>query len=277
MAKKNRDEVQTQVDAVLVPTLTLTNHKGLLNNDITESTVFEKDVISSETPIAGNVTIDYSDKDTATVTTTANLTVSFTNLENGAVKHISITKNATNTVSFSGATDVSPRRTLINTSVTAVRYQVANKNGVIFVQAISVDFDFQPDINALDAALTADINALDSSLTALISQVSANQNRAIFEIGEWDMDLDINKFVSYSPLLYASDIKIVSIIIRNNADTEMTQLNASDFAGAQGGFGSILSTGNIKLERVNTGRFDNSLYNATPGYNRGWVTVEYNQ
>ena len=136
MAVNNRVEAQTVVDATLVPTLTLAQHKVMVNDNILNSVVFDKDVIASETPVAGAVTIDFSDKDLATVTTAVDLAVSFTNLENGAVKYLEVTKAAANVISFVGASDMVDFREHINTVETVIVYRVSNKNGSIYVEAL---------------------------------------------------------------------------------------------------------------------------------------------
>lgn len=143
MAVNNRDEAIIEVINALVPTLTLAQHKALLQDEILNSTVFEKDVIASETPSAGTVTIDYSDKDTATVTTAVDLAVSFSNLENGAVKYLEVTKAATNVISFVGAVDCVIYKDLINLLATSVIYRISNKNGVIYVEALTI-----PNVNS---------------------------------------------------------------------------------------------------------------------------------
>jgi len=140
MAKNNRDEAIIVTTAALVPTLTLAQHEVMLNDNVLNSVVFEKDVIASETPAAGAVTIDYEDKDTATVTTAVDLAVSFTNLENGAVKYLEVTKAAANVISFVGAVDKVNFRDYINTVETVVCYRISNKNGVIYAEAL-----FAPD------------------------------------------------------------------------------------------------------------------------------------
>jgi hypothetical protein len=141
MAVNNRDEAKVRVDTVIVPKVNNVNHRGLLNDDILSSIIFRKDVILSETPAGGSVTIDYDNKDLASFTTAVNITISFTNIANGDVKYIALTKNAGNTVSFSGAFDTSPRRAYIDSTITYVVYEVANKNGNIYVRSKSVDDD----------------------------------------------------------------------------------------------------------------------------------------
>lgn len=148
---KNRTELETQVDTDIVATLAIADHRTFLKDELIDSAVLRKDVIASETPGGGTVSINFANKDLATVTTTANLAVSFTGMENGDVKYLAITKNAGNTISFTGATDTSIRRTYINDTALTVIYQVFYKNGVISVQSINIenDLDIQTDwINA---------------------------------------------------------------------------------------------------------------------------------
>jgi len=139
MAVKNRVEIITEVNTKIVPTVTDPILRGLFNDDIVNSAVLRKDVIATETPVAGAVTINYLNKDLALVTTAVNLAVSFTNIENGDVKYLHITKLAVNSISFVGAVDTSPYKAYINTISTIVIYQIFCKNGVIFLNSINID------------------------------------------------------------------------------------------------------------------------------------------
>lgn len=294
MAKKNRDEITTQVNAKIVPTVTNAVHKDLLNNDIVNSVVLEKDVITAQSPAGGNITIDYSDKDTATVVTTSNLTVSFTNIENGAVKYLSITKNAGNTVSFSGATDVSDRKAYINSTETVVVYKVSHKNGNIYVESISVDNDLTAQLNGIESDISdnasdiatnaSDIadNASDIATNASdIADISGGLKKAIVEIGDWNMRLsggDITKTIDLPAGITYANVRRVTALIRNDNNTLASNLTGQPYdAGISdvfGGYAGVLSNNKIHLERANGGFFDNTSYDST-SYNRGWVIVEY--
>ncbi len=138
MAKKNRVEVIARVNTVIVPTVTNALHRGLLNDDLVNSVMFERDVIATETPVAGLVTIDYSNKDTATVITAVNLAVSFSNLENGAVKYLVVTKAAANIISFVGVVNSIEHNSYINSVSISVCYRISSKNGIIYVEALVV-------------------------------------------------------------------------------------------------------------------------------------------
>lgn len=257
MAAQNRDELQTQIDSTFVATLQIADHRNYLKDPQAESLVFRKDVIASQIPAGGSVEIDFSNKDLAKVTTTGNLAVSFTGMENGDVKYLRIQKNAGNTVSFTGATDVSPRRTYINTTVTVVYYRVKNKNNSIFVCAESVDFDWQPDIDAIQ-------NQLD------IIHYKIN-------IGDWDMDTDSQKTIDISSLgIDNSKIEAVDAYILPDISSTVPQPLKGDSNSGSGGLESWLKTGStsITLNRVDGGRFDNTGYDQT-SYNRGWIIIHY--
>lgn len=256
MAKKNRTEALIEVDNALVPTLTLEEHKTLLKDNILNSIVYERDVIASQTPVAGAVTIDYSNKDTATVSTSVNLNVSFNNIENGAVKYLSVTKLATNTVSFSGATDVSPRKAQINTIETLVIYQISHKDGNIYVKAISIDFDFKPDID----------NAIATSLDGLITKV--------INIGDWDMDNTVTLSIAHG--LTLANIRQVEVYVRKDSDAGLypgAVYRLDYYAIINSGYWLTNGT-DVLMFRSDTGTFNSADFNQT-SYNRGWIIIKH--
>ncbi|MCK5613026.1 hypothetical protein KAR91_64735 [Candidatus Pacearchaeota archaeon] len=239
----NRTEAKAAVTAALVPTLQLSGHIELLNDEINESTVFRKDIIASETPAGGNVTIDYADKDLATVTTAVNLAVSFTNLENGDVKYLAITKGATDTLTFAGSTDVSIRKTYIDTIATLVVYQVSNKNGNIYVESINIDND-----------------------------ISGNLLSKIVEIGDWNMTSSATVSVAHG--LDEQKIRSVDVIIRNDAASQTLALQTMDTSGNMEGAPQAIDGTNIQLRRLASGIFTLGFHQNT-SYNRGWITFKY--
>lgn len=238
MAVKNRDESITEVNSKIVPTLTNTTHKNLLNNDILNSVVFRKDVIASEAPATGTVTIDYINKDTATVVITGNLVVSFTNIENGDVKYLAITKQAGNVISFSGATDVSVRKTFINTDITIVVYEVKNKNGNIYVNSINIDND-----------------------------ISGGLLTKILTFSGWNMDTTTSFGVTHG----VTDSKIrtaYASITGTVANIPLIRI----FGGVPGGEISNLGlAGGLLLSRETAGLFDSAAFNNASGF----VVIQY--
>lgn len=136
MAIGNRTETQSVVTSTIVPTVTNSIHRSLLNDTILAGIVFRKDVIGTETPSAGTVTIDFSNKDCATITTAVNISINIGSIQNGDVKYIVLTKALTNTVAFPGSIDYTYWKNEINTIVNYVAYQVLCKDGIVYVQAI---------------------------------------------------------------------------------------------------------------------------------------------
>lgn len=178
---KNRTELETQVDTDIVATLAIADHRTFLKDELIDSAVLRKDVIASETPGGGTVSINFANKDLATVTTTANLAVSFTGMENGDVKYLAITKNAGNTISFTGATDTSIRRTYINATALTVIYQVFYKNGVVSVQSINVQNDLDIQTNWVNASING---AFGATVTQTI-KYRLNKNGSLEITGAW--------------------------------------------------------------------------------------------
>ena len=177
----NRTEVKTQVDTDLIATVALTDLNPFLKDDLIESAIFRKDVIGSETPGGGTVSINFANKDLATVTTTLNLAVSFTGMENGDVKYLAITKNAVNTISFTGATDTSIRRSYINATALTVIYQVFYKNGVISVQSINIENDLDIQTDWINATIDG---GFGGTITETV-KYRINKNGSLEIVGSW--------------------------------------------------------------------------------------------
>ena len=136
----NRTEIKSQVTTKIVPKVTNTVHIDLLNNDVIDNIVVREDIVATETPIGSNVTVDFSDKDLAIITTAVNLTVSISaaNIANGdSAKYIQITKGLGDTVTFSDATDITPDPENVDDNMTLVVYQVVRKNAITYVNAIN--------------------------------------------------------------------------------------------------------------------------------------------
>jgi len=153
MAVKNRVEAIAQVNTKIVPIVTNTIHKDLLNNDILNSTVFRKDVINSTTASGGLATCNFSNTDLITLSLSDSVNISFTGLENGDVKYLYVTKPVAKSVTFSAATEVTPFIKNITDLKTSVLYQIFSKNGLIFIKAI---------VDTLPEAVASDILAANA-------------------------------------------------------------------------------------------------------------------
>jgi len=152
---KNRTELISAVNAQIVPTVTTAIHRALLNNELIDSMVTRKDVILSETATTGNVTVNFSNKDLATISAPDNLTVGFTNIENGDVKYVAITKIAGKTISFASTNDISVRKSFIIASAGLIIYRIECKNNIINACSINIDNDINTTLLSLPTTPTA--------------------------------------------------------------------------------------------------------------------------
>lgn len=107
--------------------------------------------------------------------------------------------------------------------------------------------------------------------------VSGGLNWVTVQIGDWDMDTNATTTVTHG-VTDNKKIRFVSVIIRNDADTEY--YNLETFSAATGLIqGSAFPrqpayVPDMLLSRLTAGIFDDAAFNAT-SYNRGWVTIGY--
>ena len=203
-APYNRTESKTQVTTRLTASVSIAGkHIPLFNTDLLDSLNFRKDVIGATqvitlgTPAA--VTVDFSTRDLAVIDAATNSTdidITINNTANGEdSKYIEITKTATKTVTFAAATDLTTNPAVVDAG-TSVIYQVFEKNGVQFVNAM-----------------------LDTTINAGLST-------KIIEIGDWNMDSTNSIGVAHG--LTLSKIRgIESAIIRDDGDTSYFNIDTS--------------------------------------------------
>jgi hypothetical protein len=249
MAINNRAEAIIVAEDTLVPTLTLIQHKTMLNDNILNSVKFDKDVIASQTPTAGAVTIDYATKDMATVTTAVDLAVSFTNLQNGAVKYLEVTKAAANVISFVGATDMSKNNNWILAN-TVIVYRILNKNSVIYCEALTPEY---PNVYKKEIVNMGSIALAGNYLGGFISLPGM-------------VGVTYDKIRSINAIIYRDDF---------------ARTYDYRYGGTIGTVGILLyidfSLGDPRLEyaTLSGGAFDNTFFNDAAISNRGVITIEY--
>jgi hypothetical protein len=95
----------------------------------------------------------------------------------------------------------------------------------------------------------------------------------ILDIGDWDMDADATVSVAHG-VTYAN-IRHISAMLRNDADTGKYPVGQIDIgvAGLEIYFDTVTST-NVVLARQTGGPFDSTDFDST-SYNRGWITIIY--
>jgi hypothetical protein len=98
----------------------------------------------------------------------------------------------------------------------------------------------------------------------------------VVDIGDWDMDADSAPAVAPTHGLTVSKIRSVSALIRDDAGTGLYDIGIGNTVGTSLLNGSVLINGaNIQLHRVTPGDFDNTSFDTSSSYNRGFVTIIY--
>jgi hypothetical protein len=223
----NRTEFKSEVDNNISSIVTIAKHKTTLQDDLADSINFRKDV-KSATIVATLSTnsIDFTSNDLVTIdgaTNNLDLDLSVINTQDGEdSKYIRVIKDAGKSVSFLNAVDITTFSGAID-ELTAVTYEVFNKNGSIFVRALVDNI---------------------SSNVLLVKEI---------EIGSWDMDATNSVLVAHG--LTFSKIKYAVAVIFNDGQSQRDSLMGEQQISA----GSV----NVLLTRLPSGPFDSTLYNDT--------------
>ena len=135
----DRQESKAQIAANNVPTVTNAINNTMLQNNILDNVVLRKDEKSSASGAGlATYTANFANNEQVILTgVNQNIAISFSNLEDGDVRYLYITKGAANVVSFTGALDMTQNRFYIDNFATSSLYRITSKNGVIYVEAIN--------------------------------------------------------------------------------------------------------------------------------------------
>ena len=132
----NRITAKSNVDTKIVPKVTNEIHREMVKTDILDNVVFKEDVAVLQTSSTTNITCDFSGKDRINLTRTGgNLNISVTNIADGQVVYLLITKTAGQSISFVGVTDITPQTPVINTLAT-VTYMIIRKGSLYIAMAL---------------------------------------------------------------------------------------------------------------------------------------------
>ncbi len=121
------------------------------------------------------------------------------------------------------------------------------------------------DVNTQFDGVTAGFTLVETA----IDTINLTKTKVV-DIGDWNMDSDIS--VNPAHGLTLADIRDVSVIIRNDADTHRYSIS-HDAAGIAQGRWFITAT-TLDLSRTLSGFFDSINFDST-SYNRGWITITY--
>jgi len=102
----------------------------------------------------------------------------------------------------------------------------------------------------------------------------------IIEIGDWNMDTTPYKYVLHG-IVDNMKIRKITVMIRNDDNNALYELDSyktnENDSTVHGGINAISSDGlNIYLTRRLGGFFDSLVFDST-SYNRGWITIQYEE
>jgi len=123
--------------------------------------------------------------------------------------------------------------------------------------------------------------ATDTISSNSITDGTVNLKMKVIEIGAWNMDTTAMVQVSHG-LADNLTIRDVSVVIIDDSDFLVgpypKPLNKCNSSGVVNGYWETSSADKIDLYRVAGGEWDSTNYNLTTGpYNRGWVTIWYEE
>ena len=113
---------------------------------------------------------------------------------------------------------------------------------------------------------------------SIVDQGSGGDNilTRIVEIGDWNMDTGTQVTVAHGIGASYKNIRSISVIIRDDDDSDYYKLERVALDGVIQGGVSLIQTVNISLDRLTGGIFDAALFDST-SFNRGWVTIQYTE
>lgn len=145
-------------------------------------------------------------------------------------------------------------------------------------------------INQFNATLgggTADqiIKKSDSAdfNTAMVNSIlpasgTANLKIKVIEIGDWNMDTTGSVNITHGVANFKK-IRSVYAVIRDDGDTLYTPLISDSLPASSTGLRgqvAVFQSSTLRLDRLVSGVYDSASYDST-GYNRGWVTIIYEE
>lgn len=224
MAKKNRTEVKASVTANITPTVTVAKHTGVLNDDIAESAVFRKDVVFSPPLGSGSITANYQDVDQVTINASGNITVSFSNLEDGDVKKLIVNKISSNTITFSGVTGSVDGQVIGKTSI---HYMVWSANSKIYVTQInrqdggSISISSITDLTNITTTNVALFDyKINDNVCEFVAKLTITTSSTLSEIGFDITGRQFGTFERQTPTAYPANV-----IVYDNATANYTACN----------------------------------------------------
>ncbi len=131
----NRTTVKTNIQALNVPSVSNAKLEDMLNDNICDNVVFKEDVTSVITTPFTSIGLNFAGYDRINLTRTGgSLSISVSNVVDGQVVYVDITKTAGQSVSWINATDITPVVADV-TAASRVLYEIVRKNTFYYARA----------------------------------------------------------------------------------------------------------------------------------------------
>lgn len=183
--------------------------------------------------------------------------------------------------------------TVVSSDLTINRAVISNASGKIAVSNVtSTELGYVSGVtSAIQIQLDGKVNDTGDTMTGALVNTTTIEAQGgirtassgdylktkIINIGDWNMDSVLNIEITHG--LTGKNIRSISVIIRNDFDTDYDLLDSINTSGVvQGGVENVWNSGAgnivLRLFRTTGGKFDSVGYDAT-SYNRGWITITY--
>jgi len=139
----------------------------------------------------------------------------------------------------------------------------------------SATFSERPKLPGIDSSTSTSGVSIQSQYVDLSSTISlVRRYKKTMEIGDWNMDTIESVNIAHG-LGSPGKIRNLYAIVRRDNDAEHIPINFCDANGVMNGRIGRYSD-NINVWRRAGGSFDSSNFTAS-SFNRGWITIEYEE
>lgn len=140
MAGKDRTSYKSQVntDFPSASNITAAQNRTHLQDELADNVEFRLDDTDTQNKTSGAFSIDFTDVDRieTTITGAVGSVVTISNIEDGDVKYWLVTKSATETIDFTGATEIRNIPTDIISAATSLLYRISKKSTTTYVEIL---------------------------------------------------------------------------------------------------------------------------------------------
>lgn len=176
MAKNNRSEAKAAVTANIAATVTVAKHTEVLNNQILDGAVMEKDLISTFSGTSGTLNASYTTYTQLIANLTGDATFNILNVQDGGRYKLIVNKGVSDNVVFSGVTE-----TMLGQIIgkTVLHFEIWSANSKVYVSQINR----QTGQNILLADLSCNAGSTSGTIDSVVhGRWTINDNMLYYEV-----------------------------------------------------------------------------------------------